>query len=88
MPQKFKIVFYNFMIFMIIFDVMYLFVWIFSITMNPLKAIIVAGMTVLLMPWARRSKSKSGKVVIRIYGYDFYRKYKKQRINNQTITKE
>jgi hypothetical protein len=89
MPLKFKIVFYNLMLFLVLFDFIYLMVWIFSIEMNPVKAIVVAGITAVLMPWARKSKSKSGrKVIIRSLGYDFYKKQKKQRINKQTITKE
>lgn len=49
MPLKFKIVFYNLMLFLIIFDVIYLVVWILSIEMNPVKAVLVAGFTALLM---------------------------------------
>jgi hypothetical protein len=80
MPLKFKIVFYNFMIFLILFDVIYLMVWIFSIEMNPIKAVIVAGVTTLLMPWARATNFQSGrKVAIRSFAYDIYKKRQKQK---------
>ena len=82
MPLKFKIVFYNFMIFLILFDILYLIVWIFSIEMNPFKTIVVAGVTSLIMPWARSMVSQSRrKVVIRSYAVDLYRKYQNSRIN-------
>jgi hypothetical protein len=80
MNLKFKIAFFNFMIFLIIFDVIYLFVWILSIQMNPVKAIIVAGIAALITPWARPSNLKSGrKVVIRSYAYALYNKYRKNK---------
>lgn len=89
MPLKFKIVFYNLMLFLVLFDFIYLMVWIFSIEMNLLKAFIVGGLTVFLMPWARKSKSKSGrKVIIRSFGYEMYKKHKKQGVKKQTIIKE
>lgn len=79
MPQKFKLVFYNFMIFLIIFDIIYLIVWIFSIQMNPVKAVIIAGVTALLTPWARAIKIQSGnKVVIRSYAFNIYKKYQRK----------
>jgi hypothetical protein len=79
MPLKFKIGFYNFMIFMTIFDIIYLIVWIFSIHMNPVKAVIVAGITILLMPWAKATHFHSGrKVIIHSFAIDLYRKYHKQ----------
>ena len=79
MSLKFKIVFYNFMIFLIIFDVIYLFVWLLTIEMNPVKAIIVVGITFLLMPWAKANHFHSGrKVIIHSYAIDLYRKYHKQ----------
>ena len=82
MPLKFKIVFYNFMIFLILFDILYLIVWIFSIEMNPVKAVIVAGITSVIMPWARSTDFQSRrKVVIRSYAFDLYRKYQNSRIN-------
>lgn len=83
MPLKFKIVFYNFMIFLILFDVIYLSVWILSIEMNPIKAMIVAGVTILLMPWARATQLQTGrKVAIRSLAYDFYKNVKNRK--NQT----
>ena len=79
MKLKFKIVFFNFMLFMIIFDVIYLVVWIFSVQMNPVKAVIVAGITALLMPWVRAARLESGsKVVIQNYVYILYSKYLKK----------
>ena len=82
MPLKFKIVFYNFMIFLILFDILYLMVWIFSIEMNPIKTIIVAAVTSILMPWARSAVSESRrKVIIRSVAFDLYRKYQKSRSN-------
>jgi hypothetical protein len=79
MSIKFKIVFYNLMIFMVIFDLIYLFVWILSIEMNPLKAAIVASISALLMPWARVAQIESGrKVVIRSYAYLLYGKFLKK----------
>ena len=82
MPVKFKIVFYNFMIFLILFDILYLIVWMFSIEMNPVKAVIVAGITALIMPWARSTDFQSRrKVVIRSYAVDLYRKIQNSRIH-------
>jgi hypothetical protein len=70
------------MIFLILFDIIYLIVWMFTIEMNPLKAIIVAGITVLLMPWARSQYLDAHrKVVIRSYAFDIYRKYQKSKIS-------
>lgn len=86
MPLKFKIVFYNLMIFMILFDIIYLSVWIFSIEMNPIKAVIVAGITILLMPWARATHYQTGrKVAIRSLAYDFFINIKSRRKNNHQI---
>jgi len=82
MPIKFKIVFYNFMIFLILFDILYLLVWIFSIEMNPIKAVIVAGITAIIMPWAKsRNFQSHKKVVIRSFAFDLYKKYQSSRIN-------
>ena len=79
MPQKFKLAFYNFMIFLIIFDIIYLFVWIFSIQMNPVKAVIIAGVTALLTPWAKAINRQSGrKVVIRSYAFNIYKMFQKK----------
>ena len=81
MSLKFRIIFYNFMIFLIIFDIIYLFVWIFSIHMNPTKAILAALASALLMPWARPTHAESGrKVEIRSYGYVAYKKYVKKEV--------
>lgn len=86
MPLKFKIVFYNFMIFLILFDIIYLAVWILSIEMNPVKAVIVAGVTILLMPWARATHHQSGrKVAIRSLAYDFYKNTKNRKKNQNQI---
>ncbi|MDP2891316.1 MAG: hypothetical protein Q8P34_20420 [Bacteroidota bacterium] len=77
MPLKFKIVFYNLMLFLIIFDVIYLVVWILSIEMNPVKAVLVAGITALLMPWAKATNLQTGKkVAIRSYALVLYKKYR------------
>lgn len=82
MPLKFKIVFYNFMIFLILFDILYLMVWIFSIEMNPIKTVVVAALTSILMPWARSAVFESRrKVIIRSVVVDLYRKYQKSRSN-------
>jgi len=79
MSLKFKIVFYNLMFFLILFDVLYLIVWIFSIEMNPIKAVLVAGITALIMPWAKATKLQEGrKVALRSYVIDIYRKYQKK----------
>lgn len=86
MPLKFKIVFYNFMIFLILFDIIYLAVWILSIEMNPAKAAIVAGVTILLMPWARATQHQSGRrVAIRSLAYDFYKNTKNRKKNQNQI---
>ena len=76
MPLKYKIAFYNFMIFLVIFDLVYLVVWVFSIQMNPVKMIIVAGLTALMTPWAKATKRSVGrKVAIRSLAFDLYKKY-------------
>jgi len=86
MSLKFKIVFYNFIIFLVLFDIIYLSVWILSIEMNPIKALIVAGSTILLMPWARATHHQTGrKVAIRSLAYDFYINIKSRRKNNHQI---
>lgn len=75
MSLKFKIAFFNTILFLLIFDMIYLIVWIFSIQMNPVKAILVAGIAALLMPWVRKNDRPSGrKVVIHNFVYSFYRK--------------
>ena len=86
MPLKFKIIFYNLMIFLVLFDIIYLSVWIFSIEMNPIKAVIVTGVTILLMPWARATHHLTGrKVAIRSLAYDFYINVKSRKKNNHQI---
>ena len=79
MKPKSKMLFYNFMIFMIIFDAIYLMVWIFSIQMNPVKAVIVAGLAIMLTPWARPANLRTGrKVVIKSLVFSLYNKYFKK----------
>jgi len=86
MALKFKIVFYNFMIFLFIFDIIYLMVWIMSIEMNPVKGIIVAGVAALVMPWARPTQLPSGrKVAIRSLAYIVYKNVSDKRKSNNTI---
>lgn len=83
MSLKFRIVFYNVMLFLIIFDIVYFIVWVFLIEMNPLKAIIVAGIAALLMPWARKaSPGSKRKVVIRSLAYQKYKKYQESKIKS------
>ncbi len=79
MNIKSKMLFFNFMIFLIIFDLIYLMVWIFSIQMNPVKAVIVAGIAALMTPWVRHANHPSGqKVVIRSIAFSIYHKYLKK----------
>ena len=86
MPLKFKIVFYNFMIFLIIFDILYLFVWLMSIEMNPVKGLIVAVSAALIMPWARPTHLPSGrKVAIRSLAYIVYKNVSERRKSNNPI---
>jgi len=86
MPLKFKIVFYNFMIFLFIFDIIYLMVWIMSIEMNPVKGIIVAGVAALVMPWARPTQLPSGrKVAIRSLAYIVYKNISDKRKSKNSI---
>lgn len=86
MPLKFKIVFYNLMIFLVIFDFIYLFVWIFSIEMNSLKGLVVAGVSALIMPWARPTGQANGrKVAIRSLAYIVYKNISEKRRNNNPI---
>lgn len=75
MNLKQKIILYNFLIFLIIFDIIYLTVWIFSINMNPAKAVIVAGIAALITPWAKATNMQNGrKVALRSIAYSFYRR--------------
>jgi hypothetical protein len=86
MPLKFKIVFYNLMIFMVIFDILYLFVWIMSIEMNAVKGLIVAVTAALIMPWARPTHLPSGrKVAIRSLAYIVYKNVSEKRKSNNPI---
>ncbi len=79
MSLKFKIVFFNLMIFLIIFDIIYFLVWIFSIHMNPAKAVIAAGVAVLFTPWARATNLQMGrKVAIRSFAFVLYHRYIKR----------
>ena len=79
MNIKSKMLLFNFMIFLIIFDFIYLTVWIFSIQMNPVKAVIVAGIAALMTPWVRHANHQSGqKVVIRSIAFSLYHKYLKK----------
>ena len=88
MSLKNRILFYNFMIFLIIFDIIYLLVWIFSIQMNPIKAIIVAGIAALITPWARATSNKTGrKVAVRSYAYNYYNNKLKSKITEFIATK-
>lgn len=82
MSLKFRIVFYNVMIFLFLFDILYLFVWVLSIEMGWVKTIIVACITALLMPWARKNTTPTKrKVVIRSIGYHLYKKYQTSKIS-------
>lgn len=70
------------MIFMIIFDIIYFIVWMLSVQMNLVKAIMVVALAALLTPWARMPNPGSGnKVMIRSYVIVMYNKY----IKNRTI---
>jgi hypothetical protein len=74
------------MIFLIIFDIIYLFVWIFSIHMNPLKGLAVAAIAALVMPWAKATNNHKGrKVAIRSLAFVLYKKYRKPKLE---ITEE
>ena len=86
MPLKFKIAFYNLMIFLIIFDIIYLLVWIMSIEMNSVKGLIVAAIAALIMPWARPTHLPSGrKVAIRSLAYIVYKSISEKRKSNNPI---
>ena len=86
MPLKFKIAFYNLMIFLFIFDVIYLVVWIMSIEMNAVKGLIVAATAALIMPWARPTQLPSGrKVAIRSLAYVFYKNISDKRKSKNPI---
>ena len=86
MPLKFKIAFYNLMIFLVIFDIIYLFVWIMSIEMNPTKGLIVAAVAALIMPWARPTRLLSGrKVTMQSLLYIAYKSISVKRKNNNPI---
>jgi len=79
MNLKYKILFYNFLMFLVLFDVLYIIFWAFSIQMNPLKAILVAVITSLLMPWVKASDPDSGrKVAVKIYAAILYQRFVKQ----------
>ena len=79
MSLKFKIVFFNLMVVLIIFDIIYLIVWILSIQMNPAKAVIIAGIAALLTPWIKRAEPQSDrKVTISNFAFAWYNKYLKK----------
>jgi len=79
MNLKYKILFFNFLIFLAIFDVIYLVVWILSIHMNPVKAVIVAGLAALLTPWVRPINQDSRqKVMVKSFVLSFLNKYLKK----------
>ena len=79
MSLKFKIVFFNLMVFLIIFDIIYLIVWILSIQMNPVKAVIIAGIAALFTPWIKKAESQSDrKVIIMNFVFAWYNKYLKK----------
>ncbi|BBE16974.1 hypothetical protein AQPE_1121 [Aquipluma nitroreducens] len=74
------------MIFLIIFDIIYLFVWLMSIEMNPVKGLIVAASAALIMPWARPTHLPSGrKVAIRSLAYIVYKNVSERRKSNNPI---
>lgn len=82
MSLRFRIVFYNVMIFLFLFDILYLFVWLLSIEMGWVKTIIVAVVTAVVMPWARKNTTPAKrKVVIRSIGYHLYKKYQTSKIS-------
>jgi hypothetical protein len=86
MPLKIKIVFYNLMIFLFIFDIIYLPVWIMSIEMNATKGLIVAATAALIMPWARPTHLPTGrKVAIRSLAYIVYRNISDKRKSKNSI---
>jgi len=79
MSLKYKIVLFNLVVFLIIFDLIYLVVWILSIQMNPVKAVIVAGIAVLFTPWIKQADPRSDrKVTIRNFAFAWYNKYLKK----------
>jgi hypothetical protein len=86
MPLKIKITFYNLMIFLFIFDIIYLFVWVMSIEMNAVKGLIVAATAALIMPWARPTHLPTGrKVAIRSLVYIVYKNISDKRKSNNPI---
>ncbi len=79
MKLKYKIILFNFLMFLVIFDVLYIIFWVFSIQMNPIKAILVATITVLFTPWVKASKQQSGKkVTVKIFASELIRKLQKR----------
>ena len=86
MSLKFKLAFYNLMIFLIIFDIIYLIVWIMSIEMNPTKGLIVAAVAALIMPWARPTRLLLGKkVIVQSLLYIAYKSISDKRKSNNPI---
>lgn len=79
MSLKSKIVFFNLMVFLIIFDAIYLIVWVSSIQMNPTKAVVVAGIAAILTPWIKKANADSDrKVTIINFAFSWYNKYLKK----------
>ena len=75
MNIRYKLIFYNIVIFLVVFDVIYLIVWVLSIQMTPLKALVAAIFAAFCTPWARRTNGEQGgKVVIRNYAFIVYNK--------------
>jgi hypothetical protein len=71
--------FFNLMIFLILFDIIYLLVWILSIHMNPVKAVIAAGIAGVLTPWVKKADPQSdSKVVVRHFAFVWINKYLKK----------
>jgi len=86
MPLKFKIAFYNLMIFLFIFDIIYLVVWVMSIEMNAVKGLIVVATAALIMPWAIPTHLTVGrKVAIRSLAYIVYKSISNKRKNKNSI---
>jgi len=79
MKLKYKIVLFNFLMFLVIFDVLYIIFWSFSIQMNPVKALLVATIAVLFTPWVKASKQQSvKKVTVKIFASELIRKLQKR----------
>lgn len=76
MNYKLKIFLINLIVFLIIFDIIYLTIWIFSIKMNFFKALMVATIAVLITPWIKpASQSGNNKILVKIYANTLINKY-------------